>query len=176
MDQDIFPLKPNQRLELHHRLILYMSRSLNDFQNLNIGDMPETRSRTQRGQQGARRPGAGRSSGRGGHVPIRSNPPIHSHSGLLYNTENLSPGSAQRATEGLLTEYFVDQLRAHQPSQGTTYYAFQLKKPVSVRIYDPANGIKVECTCDDYQQFKSACAHIYVSLKLQYLVNKFADR
>lgn len=132
--------------------------------------MPETRSQTQRGQQAAGRSRAGRSSARGGHVQhttIRSSTPIHGHSGLLYDTQNLSPESAQRATEGLLSEYFVDQLRGYETRQGTTYYAFQLKKPVSVRIHDPANGIKVECTCDKYQQSKSACVHIYVSLRRQ---------
>lgn len=145
-----------------------MSRSLNDFQNLNLRDMPETRSQTQRGQQAAGRARAGRSGARGGHVmhtTIRASTPIHGHSGLLYNTQNLSPESAQRATEGLVSEYYVDRLRSVETTQGS-YYAFQLKKPVSVRIHDPANGIKVECTCETYQQSRSTCVHIYVSLKL----------
>lgn len=155
-----------------------MSQSLNDLQNLNIGDMPETRSKTQRGQHAARRPRAGRSSARGGHLPqatVRSSTPIRGHSNLLYDTQNLSPESAQRATEGLLSEHVVDRLRGHETRQGTTYYAFQLKKPVSVRIYDPANGNKVECTCETFQQTKSACVHIYVSLKLQYLACTLAN-
>lgn len=154
-----------------------MSRSLNDFQNLNIDEMPETRSQAKHGQQAAGRPRAGRSRARGGHAmhtTTRSDAPIHGHSGLLYDTHNLSPESAQRATEGLLSEFFVDQLRGYETSQGA-YYAFQLKKPVSVRIHDPANGVKVECTCEAYQRLKSACVHIYVSPKLQYLVRTFAD-
>ena len=141
--------------------------------------MPETRSQAQRGQQGAGRSRAGRSSTRGGHATqtaIRSQTPIHGHSGLLYDTQNLSHESAQRATEGLSSEYFVDQLRGYETSQGTSYYAFQLKKPVSVRIHDPANGIKVECTCEEYQQSKPACDHIYVSLELRHLMRTFADR
>lgn len=152
-----------------------MSPSLNDFQSLNIGDMPETRSQTQRGQEAAGRPRAGRSRTRGGHAmhtTTRSNTPIHGHSGLLYDAQNLSPGSAQRATEGLLSEYFVDQLRSHETSQGT-YYAFQLKKPVSVRIHDPTNGNKVECTCEEYQRSKSACVHIYVSREVRCLSSTF---
>ena len=155
-----------------------MSRSLNELQNLNIRDMPETRSQTQRGQHTTGRPRAGRGRARGGHVPhpsIPSSTPIHGHSGLLYDTQKLSPESAQRATEGLRSEYFVDQLRVFKPSQGTTYYAFQLKKPVSVRIHDPADGTKVECTCETFQQTKSACVHIYVSLKLQYLACTLAN-
>lgn len=166
---------PTLKLQL---LTNSMSRSLNDLQNLNIRDMPETRSQTQRGQHAAGRPRAGRRGARSGHVPhtaVRSSIPIHGHSGLLYDTQNLSPGSAQRATEGLLSEHFVDQLRGVETSQGTTYYAFQLKKPVSVRIHDPANGTKVECTCETYKQTKSACVHIYVSLKLQYFACTFAN-
>ena len=149
-----------------------MSPSLNQLRNLSIGDMPETRSQTQRGQHGAGRPRAGRSRARGARgtqTITRTHTPIHGRSGLLYDTQNLSPGSAQRATEGLLSEYCVDRLRSHETSQGT-YYAFQLKKPVSVRIHDPVNSNKVECTCDEFQEFKSACVHIYVSRTLRLVV------
>jgi hypothetical protein len=142
-----------------------MSPSLNNFQNLTIRGMPETRSQTQRGQHGGGRPRTGRGRPRAGHAAqttTRTNTPIHGHSGLLYDTQNLSPGSAQRATEGLLSEFFVDRLQSHETSRGT-YYAFQLKKPVSVRIHDPVNGNKVECTCEEYQQSQTACVHIYVS-------------
>lgn len=143
-----------------------MSTPTNDLRNLNIGGMPETRSQTQRGQQGGGRSRASRARGRGGRTPqasSRSHTPIPGHSGLLYNTDNLSPGSASRAAEGLLSEFFVDRLQSHESSRGT-YYAFQLKKPVSVRIHDPdVSGGRVECTCDDYQQTRSACVHIYVS-------------
>jgi hypothetical protein len=83
---------------------------------------------------------------------------------LLYDIESLSPGSAQRATAGLGSEFFVDRLQSHETSRGA-YYAFQLKKPVSVRIHNPANGNKVECTCEEYQQSQSACVHVYVSTK-----------
>ena len=142
-----------------------MSTPTIDFQNLNIGGMPETRSKSQRDQQGAKRARTSRGQGRGGRAPrasSRSNTPIHGHSGLLYNTQNLSPGSASRAAEGLRSEFFVDRLQSHESSRGT-YYAFQLKKPVSVRIHDPSvSGGKVECTCEEYQATRSACVHIYV--------------
>lgn len=145
-----------------------MSTPTNDFQNLNIGGMPETRSQSRRDQQGGGRTRASRGRGRGGRIPqtsSRSNTSIHGHSGLLYNTQNLSPGSASRAAEGLLSEFFVDRLQRHESSRGT-YYAFQLKKPVSVRIHDPeVNDNKVECTCEDYQTTNTACVHIYVSDK-----------
>lgn len=133
-----------------------MSTPTIDFQNLNIGGMPETRSQSQRNQQGAKRARTSRSRGRGGRTPI------HGHSGLKYSTHNLSPVSASRADEGLRSEFFVDRLQSHESSRGT-YYAFQLKKPVSVRIHDPSvGGGKVECTCKDYQATRSACVHIYV--------------
>lgn len=148
-----------------------MSTPTNDFQNLNIGGMPETRSQSRREQQGGTRTRASRGRGRGGRTPqapSRSNTPIHGHSGLLYSTQNLSPASALQATEGLTSEFFVDRLRSHESARGT-YYAFQLKKPVSVRIHDPkASGIKVECTCEDYLQTSSACIHIYVSKSSRY--------
>lgn len=143
-----------------------MSTPTNDFQKLNIGGMPETRSQSLREQQGGGRTRATRGRRRGGRTPqasSRSDTPLHGHSGLLYNTQNLSPGSASRAAEGLLSEFFVDRLQRHESSRGT-YYAFQLKKPVSVRIHDPeASGGKVECTCEDHQTTNSACVHIYVS-------------
>ena len=150
-----------------------MLPSLNNFRNLNLAEMPETRSQTQRGQPGAGGPRAGRSRARGGlraQTSSRTNAPIHSRSGLLYDIQTLSPSSAQRATDGFLSEYFVDRSRSHRTSQGT-YYAFQLKKPVSVRIHDPANGNKVECTCEEYQNSKSACVHIYVCLGIRFLVH-----
>lgn len=206
MDQDLFPkTKPQLALQPSTKL---MSRFLNNFQRLNIEDMPETRSQrsqrqTQSGQQGAERPGAerpaaerpgterpgagrpgagrpraGRSSTRGGHImqtAIRPHTPIQGHSGLLYDTQNLSPESAQRANEGLKSEYYVDQLRGCETRQRTTYYAFQLKKPVSVRIHDPANGIKVECTCEEFKDSKSTCSHIYVS-QLHHILRTFADQ
>ena len=142
-----------------------MSTPTNELERLNLGGMPETRSQTQRGQRGASR-ALTRGRGRGGNVaslPVRPITPIVGHSGLLYSTQGLSPGSSQRAAEGLVSEFFVDRLQSHESSSGA-YYAFQLKKPISVRIHNPAEGHgRVECTCEDFQQHQSACIHIYVS-------------
>lgn len=144
-----------------------MSTPTNEFQNLNLGRMPETRSQTQQGQRRGGRTSAchGRGRGRGSHAPqtpVRPDASVQGHSGLLYNTQSLSPGSSQRAAEGLTSEFFVDRLQRHESSRGT-YYAFQLKKPVSVRIHDPASGEdRVECTCEEYQRTRSVCIHIYV--------------
>lgn len=145
-----------------------MSTPINEFQNLNLGGMPETRSQTQQGQRRGGRASAGRGRGRGRGVhapqtPARPDAQVQGHSGLLYSTQNLSPGSSQRATEGLTSEFFVDRLQRHE-SSGGTYYAFQLKKPVSVRIHNPAiSEDKVECTCEEYQRTRSVCVHIYVN-------------
>ena len=149
------------------------------FGNLYIGGMPPTRrSQTQAHQQRAGRSAGGRTRGRGrgrGAVVDQFTPQptalvsglqtsIHGSSGLLYNIQNLSPGSSLRAAEGLASELFVDRLKSYG-SGPDAYYAFQLKKPVSVRIHDPGSVSRaVECTCEDYQQNRSICAHIYVSL------------
>ncbi len=158
--------------------VFSMSTPTRSFETLNIGGMPPTRrSQTQAHQQRAGRSAGGRSRGgsrrRGDNidqsaphiaVPVREvEAPIHGSSGLLYNIQNLSPGSSLRAVEGLASEFFVDRLKCYGLGSDA-YYAFQLKKPVSVRIHDPASGARrVECTCDDYQQSRSICAHIYVS-------------
>lgn len=157
----------HQHPDIEPRLLSQpMSTPINDFGNLNIGGMPETRSQTSRGTPGAARTRGSRGRGRGGRTTQAASSahiPIHGHSGLLYSTQNLSPASAHRAAEGLLSEFFVDRLQSHETSRGT-YYAFQLKKPVSVRIHNPAvGGGRVECTCEDYQKIHSACVHIYVS-------------
>lgn len=157
-----------QRFTCFADLLELMSTPINEFQNLKLGGMPETRSQTQQAQRrgGTTSAGRGRGRGRGGHAPqtpARSDGPARGHSGLLYSTQNLSPGSSQRATEGLISEFFVDRLQRHESSRGT-YYAFQLKKPVSVRIHNPALGEdKVECTCEEYQRTRSVCVHIYVN-------------
>ena len=159
--------------------VLLMSTPTRSFENLDIGGMPTTRrSQTQAHQQRAGRSAGGRPRGRGrGHrdvidqpasqpaIPVHgSQTQIHGSSGLLYDIQNLSPGSSLRAAEGLATELFVDRLKSYG-SGSNAYYAFQLKKPVSVRIHNPASGARaVECTCEDYQQTGSICAHIYVSV------------
>ena len=120
-----------------------MSDPLSRFQSLCIDSMAETRAQRRREQQRAGTTAGSRETGRGGASvsaqPPRLVPPIHGHSGMLYYTQRLPPDSASRANEGLGSDFFVDQLQKHGTGYGT-YYAFQLKKPVSVRIYDPANG------------------------------------
>ena len=160
-----------------------MSTPTRSLENLNIGGMPTTRrSQTQSQQQRAGRSTSGRIRARGRGRGRRgvTDPPapqtaspvggiqtqIQGSSGLVYDIQNLSPGSSLRAAEGLVSELFVDRLRSYG-SGSDAYYAFQLKKPVSVRIHDPAGGARgVECTCEDYQQTRSVCAHIYVSAYL----------
>lgn len=144
-----------------------MSNPLSRFGNLDINDMAETRSQRVRGQRGARRATSGRGRGRGGAagqplaIPIT---PIRGHSGALYDTQNLSPNSNRRAAEGLAAGLDVDKLHWHErPDRSEAYFAIQLKKPVSVRIYDPASGVnRVECTCGDSDEF-TCCIHLYVS-------------
>lgn len=158
-----------------------MSTPTQSFESLTIGGMPPTRrSQTQAHQQRAGRSAGGRTRGRGRRrgdiidqsapqpaIPVREvQAPIHGSSGLLYDIQDLSPGSSLRAAEGLASEFFVDRLKCYGLGSDA-YYAFQLKKPVSVRIHDPASGARrVECTCEDYQQTRSICAHIYVSAAL----------
>lgn len=121
-----------------------MSDPLSPFHSLRIDGMAETRAQRRREQQQRAGTTAGsRGRGRGGASanaqPPRLVAPIHGHSGMLYYTQRLSPDSASRANEGLGSDFFVDQLQRGGTGYGTCY-AFQLKKPVSVRIYHPANG------------------------------------
>ena len=139
-----------------------MSDPLSRFHTLHIDDMAETRAQRRRQQEraGASASRHGRGHGRATVVPQPPTfvPPIVGHSGMQYNTQGLSSTSAARASEGLGSDYFVDRLRSHETSNGT-YYAFQLKKPISVRIHDPTKSVnRVECTCGD----RSPCIHIYV--------------
>ena len=139
-----------------------MSDPLSRFQGLRIDGMAETRAQRRREQQraGTAAGSGGRGQGRAGVIaqPPRLVAPIHGHSGMLYYTQRLPPDSASRANEGLGSDFFVDQLQRHGTGHGT-YYAFQLKKPVSVRIYEPANGTSsVKCTCGD----QTPCIHVYV--------------
>ena len=140
-----------------------MSDPLSRFHSLHIGDMAETRAqrRRQNEQAGATAGRRGRGRGRATIAPQPRTliPPIVGHSGKLYNTQSLSPDSSTRANEGLRSDYFVDRLESYGTDNGI-YYAFQVKKPVSVRIYNPSKGSnnRVECTCGDHLP----CSHIYV--------------
>ena len=125
--------------------------------------MVETRSQRQRAQRGAARalPGPGRGRGRGAPPPPPAAPPIQGQSSTLYDVQHLSPNSSARMAQGIATDFWVDELRSH-PVGHPTYFAFQLKKPVSVRIHDPERGPnRVECSCGDDS---TCCVHIYVSI------------
>ena len=89
---------------------------------------------------------------------------VTGHTGLMYDIHELSPNSRVRADEGLHSEEFTVDFSMRKDLEGVFYYAFQLKKPVSVRISDRANGPRiVNCTCTDFQAGSSPCVHIFVS-------------
>ena len=140
-----------------------MSNPLSRFHSLHIDDMAETRAQRRRQQEQAGAAAGRRGRGRGRATiapqPPTIIPPIVGHSGKLYNIQGLSPDSSVRANEGLRSDYYVDKLISYETGSGT-YYAFQVMKPVSVRIYDPSQGSnnRVECTCGD----QIPCSHVYV--------------
>ena len=156
-----------------------MSNPLSLLADLNLNEMAETRSQRQRGQRGAGRATSGRGRGRGRAAGQPTAPPItpiRGHSGALYNTQGLSPNSSSRATAGITADFYVDRLYSHERMDHSgAYYAFQLKKPVSVRIHDPSLGDnRVKCSCgggDDPE----CCVHIYVST-VKFFVPSLADR
>ncbi|KAL8807491.1 MAG: hypothetical protein Q9182_000656 [Xanthomendoza sp. 2 TL-2023] len=87
--------------------------------------------------------------------------PVQGHSGLLYDLQDMSPTSANRATSGMGADFIVDRVRQCESHQGA-YYAFQMNRPESVRIFDPAErGQRVECTCEEFQTGQAVCIHIY---------------
>lgn len=134
---------------------------MNSFRDLSLADMPTTRS------QRARGPGSGRARGCGGHATSQSAStpagPVQGHSGLFYNLRDMSPSSADRATSGIRADFSVDRVRRHESERGA-YFAFQLNRPVSVRIYNPIeSGQHVECTCEEFQTSQEICVHLYVS-------------
>lgn len=141
-----------------------MSMPTNALRNLNLGGMPETRSQKKLGQPGGGRTQTSHSRGRGRRLPASKNvprpvTPVPEHSGFLDS----KPISPLGSTKSIVSELCVDRLQRHELPRGA-YYAFQLKRPVSVRIFSPDSGErKIECTCEDYQKKKSVCSHISVS-------------
>lgn len=137
---------------------------MNSFQNLSLAleDMPTTRSQRARGR------GRGGARGRGGPAASHGTPtppgPVQGHSGLFYNLRDMSPPSAARAALGINADFFVDRVRRHESERGA-YFAFQLNRPVSVRIYNPVErGQEIECTCEEFQTSRAICIHIYVRI------------
>ena len=91
--------------------------------------------------------------------------PVLGHTGLIYDVHQLSPNSRPRAVEGLHSDEFtVDHSMRYRDSSRIFYYGFQLKKPASVRIFDPAGGRRsVTCTCDEFNRSWTPCVHMFVS-------------
>ncbi|KAL8995688.1 MAG: hypothetical protein Q9169_004621 [Polycauliona sp. 2 TL-2023] len=73
----------------------------------------------------------------------------------------MSPLSANQVTSGIAADFVVDRVRRHESHQGA-YFAFQMGRPESVRIFDPADGEQhVECTCEEFRSNQVICIHIY---------------
>ncbi|KAL8731738.1 MAG: hypothetical protein Q9166_003185 [cf. Caloplaca sp. 2 TL-2023] len=73
----------------------------------------------------------------------------------------MSPSSANQATSGIAADFVVDRVRRHESDRGA-YFAFQMNRPESVRIFDPTQrGQHVECTCEEFQTSQAICIHIY---------------
>lgn len=134
----------------------------NAFRDLTLGGMPETRSKIKLGQLQRGRKPTSQSRGRGRihQTSTRTVIPPPENPGLLKSKPISSPG----LTEGFISELCVDRLQRHESPRGA-YYAFQLKRPISVRIFGPESGErKIECTCEDHQKNSSFCSHISVRL------------
>ena len=97
----------------------------------------------------------------------RSPGPVTGHTGLVYDIHQLSPNSRPRAAEGLHSDEFTVDFSMRKDAEGAFYYAFQLKKPISVRISDRSNDTRsVTCTCDEFQAGLTPCVHIFVSVPI----------
>ena len=155
---------------LNKNFVLLMSDPARLLQSLHLGEMPVTRSQAHSTtQRGGRNPRASRGRGRpppplatsGQAFPPQSDP-VRSYTGRQYYTQALSPLSAQRATEGLESNFLVERVQSYDSGR-ERYYAFQLKTPVAVRIYEPNAGrARIECSCEAHRATESECAHIYV--------------
>ena len=151
----------------HFIVYFFMSDPSRFFQNFDMDDMLVTRSEDQTPPQrgGRNLLGRGRVRPQGPPPPIT---PVQGFTGLRYDTQYLSPTSAQRAIEGLRSsDFVVDRVQSHGFGQDR-YFAFQLSAPTAVRLYTPAGGrSRIQCTCEDYRSIPSACVHIYVSFLLR---------
>ena len=145
-----------------------MYDSARSFQNLNLEDMPVTRSQAQHAQ---RRAGGHRQSshmhgrGQASRAPQPSYTqaaPIGSYSGRQYYTQARIPVSNERASEGQEAHFTIDAIEGLDSGQ-ERYYAFQLKAPVALRLYEPAAGhSRIECSCETFRTDKPDCIHVYV--------------
>lgn len=175
--------KLSLQIDLLTSLCLTMAYNIRDlsrirsFQDLTIGDMPRAGSHGGRAQgraQGRGR-GRGRERGRGrgqtdppSHMPATPNEPFPGPSELPYTEQEPPPQSEARAAADVSFNFIVDRVQKHESGRGA-YFAFQLKRPVSVRIYSPSGmGGQVECSCEEYQRTRNVCVHIYVNLPLHF--------
>lgn len=143
-----------------------MSPPIQQLRNLRIEDMPMTRSQRRAQEQRRRETEASErvipSIEVPGPVPIvqdRSVPDtvMQGHSGTGYNTHLLNPISQQRTLEGRNAEFGI-----HRSTDFGSYYAIQLRRPISVCIYDPSSCDEpVTCSCGDANP---VCVHIMVRL------------
>ena len=145
------------------------------LQSLRLDEMPVTRSQAHSApHRGGRHPRASQGRGRGALRPETPSQalspqvtPVRSFTGHQYYTQALSPLSARRATEGLESNFAVDRVQSYDSGR-EKYYAFQLRLPVAVRIYEPdGDSARVECSCEGYQTSQSECPHIYVSIRYE---------
>ncbi|KAI4209443.1 MAG: hypothetical protein LQ351_007629 [Letrouitia transgressa] len=97
-------------------------------------------------------------------MPATTDEPFPEPSEFAYTGQE-SPQSAAQAAADVSFNFVVDRIQKHESGRGA-YFAFQLKRPVSVRIYSPSSmGGQVECSCEDYQRTRDVCAHIHVNLR-----------
>lgn len=127
--------------------------------------MPTTRSQTHLSQQGPLGD-RGRRDRRPNRAPSSLALPIPDYTEIHYDTQDLSPVSAERAAEGSEASFIYHSLKSKTDGEDK-YLAFQLYIPVAVRVYDPVSQRlqqdRVTCTYVDYQSSHSACVHLYVS-------------
>lgn len=130
--------------------------------------MPTTRSQTHLSQQGPLR-GRGQGDHRPNRAPSSLALPIPEYARIHYDTQHLSPVSAERAAKGSEASFIYHSLKSKTDDEDK-YLAFQLYVPVAVRVYDSVSQReqqdRVTCTCVHYQSSQSACVHLYAS---QYL-------
>ena len=150
--------------------ILPMSDPSYNFQSLHIYEMPVTRSQAHatsnsRGRNPQSSQGHGQAPtrpGTPGQAFLPPVSPIRGYTGHQYHIQALSPLSAHRAAEGLESNFSVGRVQSYGSGR-ERYYAFQLRTPVAVRIYEPeGDHARAECSCEVHRVTHSDCAHIWV--------------
>ncbi|KAI9753987.1 MAG: hypothetical protein M1835_000936 [Candelina submexicana] len=84
---------------------------------------------------------------------------VEGQSGIMYDNRELSPSSWEQAVLGIDGDFEVDLCRENEG-----YYAFQVveKAGFAVRIGSSRSDYKTPaCTCETFQETKTACRHIY---------------